>query len=181
MQLKELRPGERGAGRPGTQVTEMGLSPSRRPLQPLPGVEGHFQQTGQHVQVQPSFPKQRTHTVPRGAPQSLSPHIPVSTQQPEGQVKQKPEPPPLLKPPTASLLQGTSLECLHGPQPPPVQLQLRRTPCSIPFAHMQGAPELACPPPQDMTCMCTSLPACLPLSACGSRPPATWSLITPWS
>ena len=50
------------------QVTEMGLSLSSRPLQPLPWVEGHFRQTGWHVQEQPSFPRQRTHAIPRGAP-----------------------------------------------------------------------------------------------------------------
>lgn len=176
-----MRGGERGTGFPGTQVTETGLSPSRRPLQPLPGAEGHFQQTGQHVQMQPSFPKQRTHTVPRGAPPSLSPHIPVSTQWPEGRVKQKPTPHPYpySNPPKASLPPRTSLEHPQGPRPPPVQLHLRGTPCSTPLAHEQGAPELACPPTPGRD-LSVHFPACMPSPLClWVSPPATWSLITP--
>lgn len=99
-----------GTGAPGTQVTEMGLSPSCRPLlQPLPGAEGHFQQAGQHVQVQPSFPKQRTHTVPRGAPRSsrLTFCLHYSGQRDRSGSKTSPHP---TKPPTASLPPRTSLE-----------------------------------------------------------------------
>lgn len=107
------------------------MNPSLPPPQPVPGCEGHFRPAG--TACTRPLPSQRPgRPSPQGRWLSLSPYIPVSTQQPEGRFKHKPE--PALPAPTPRRPPFPGMQPRPRPQPRPGLLEPTAQP------HLPAAP-----------------------------------------